>query len=307
MRVVFMGTPDFAVPSLRALAEHHDVLAVYTRPDAASGRGKALLPSPVKRAAEELGVAVHQPRTLRDPDEVARLTGLAPDIIVVAAFGMILPREVLDVPRFGCINVHASLLPRWRGAAPIQRAILAGDKATGVSIMRMEEGLDTGDYCATVEVPIGDKTTDELTAELAVAGAEALVGALGPIAVGSAVWVTQDETAVTYAEKIDKCDVALSAADTVEQARRKVRAASAQAPARLVVDGRGAAVLALAASAEELAPGSVACSKCLLVLGFADGAASAETVKPDGKSPMPGCDWARGARFESGCEWGAIQ
>jgi len=307
VRVVFMGTPAFAVPALRALAESHEVVAVYTRADAASGRGKALLPSPVKVASEELGIEVRQPRSLRDEAEVARLAADAPDVIVVAAFGMILPREVLDIPKLGCVNVHASLLPRWRGAAPVQRAILAGDELTGVSIMRMEEGLDTGDYCSVVEVPVDDKTTDELTAELAQAGVAALLPALATIEDGTVVWTAQDESLVTYADKIDKAAVALSPADTVEVARRKVRAASAQAPARLLVDGRGAAVTALEFAEEAVAAGSIACSKRALVLGFADGAVQATTVKPEGKGEMSGCDWVRGARFESGAEWTAIR
>ncbi|HET6352513.1 MAG TPA: methionyl-tRNA formyltransferase [Coriobacteriia bacterium] len=307
MRVVFMGTPAFAVPALRALASSHEVVAVYTRADAASGRGKTLLPSPVKVAAEELGIQVRQPRTLRDEAEVAWLAAAAPDVVVVAAFGMILPREVLEIPRLGCVNVHASLLPRWRGAAPIQRAILAGDERTGVSIMRMEEGLDTGDYCSVVEVPVDDKTTDELSVELAQAGAAALLPALSTIEDGTVVWTPQDESLVTYADKIEKADVALSPADTVEVARRKVRAASAQAPARLLVNGRGAAVTSLEPAEDAPSAGSIACSKRALVLGFADGAALAAKVKPEGKGEMPGCDWARGARFESGAEWTGIR
>ena len=144
MRVVFMGTPAFAATILDDLAEQHDVAAVYTRPDAVRGRGKRLEPSPVKAAAERRGLRVLTPRTLRDEAAQRELASFAPDVICVAAYGAILPKEVLDIPRFGCLNVHASLLPRWRGAAPIERAILAGDEEAGVCIMRMEVGLDTG-------------------------------------------------------------------------------------------------------------------------------------------------------------------
>ncbi len=165
MRVVFMGTPAFAATILDDLAEQHDVAAVYTRPDAVRGRGKRLEPSPVKAAAERRGLRVLTPRTLRDEAAQRELASFAPDVICVAAYGAILPKEVLDIPRFGCLNVHASLLPRWRGAAPIERAILAGDEEAGVCIMRMEEGLDTGAYCVCRTARIDGKTAPELTDE----------------------------------------------------------------------------------------------------------------------------------------------
>ncbi len=165
-----MGTPDFALPSLRTLFDDHDVVAVYTRPDAVSGRGTITRPSPVKRAATELGLTVEQPASLRDPATQRALAAYAPDVCVVAAYGLILPPDVLAIPHQGCVNVHASLLPRWRGAAPVQRAILAGDAVTGVSIMRMEEGLDSGPYCVVETVEVGEKNADEVTRELATRG-----------------------------------------------------------------------------------------------------------------------------------------
>ena len=207
LRVVFMGTPSFAVPSLLALAKAHDVVAVYTRPDAVSGRGGRLSPSPVKQASAELGIEVFQPATLKDAAVVEELTRLQPDVIVVAAFGMILPQAILDIPALGCLNVHASVLPRWRGAAPIQRAILAGDPVAGVSIMRMEEGLDTGPYCQVATLKIEALTAGEVTERLADLGACVLLDALEDVGSGTCAWERQDDAQATYAPKIEKGDV----------------------------------------------------------------------------------------------------
>ena len=303
MRVVFMGTPSFAVPSLRALAERHEVVGVYTRVDAASGRGRTLRPSPVKEAALELGLPVFQPKTLRESETQAQMKALAPDIVVVAAYGLILPPEVLGIPRFGCVNVHASLLPRWRGAAPIQRAILAGDEITGVSIMRMEEGLDTGPYCEVASTSVAEKDVEELTDELAVMGAKALLTALDTMMDGTCSWTEQDEHLVTYASKIGKDDVTLTPDLTVDEALRRTRASSPQAPARVLLSGRGATVVDAVSSDESLDAGSVACTKQALLIGFKDGALLAERVKPDGKNEMAGCDWARGARLGDAARW----
>src|SRR5687768_17685721 len=167
MRLAFMGTPEFAVPTLDALVEAgHEIAAVYTQPPRPAGRGKALSPSPVQRRAEDSGIKVRAPASLRDPAEQEAFAALGLDAAVVAAYGLILPEPILNAPRLGCLNVHASLLPRWRGAAPIQRAILAGDKRTGVTIMQMERGLDTGPMLAAVATDIDGKTAGELTAEL---------------------------------------------------------------------------------------------------------------------------------------------
>ena len=186
MRVVFMGTPEFAATILEDLSQQHEVAAVYTRPDAVRGRGRKLEPSPVKRTAERLGLPVLEPRTLRDEAVQAELASFEPDVICVAAYGAILPKAVLDLPPFGCLNVHASLLPRWRGAAPVERAILAGDAVAGVCIMRMEEGLDTGAYCVCRTARIDGKTAPELTDELANLGSHALLTALVHVQSGAA-------------------------------------------------------------------------------------------------------------------------
>ncbi len=232
MRLVFMGTPEFAATVLDGCLDSHDVLAAYARPDAASGRGNRLHPPAVKVLAESRGVPVRQPKTLRDFDEQAALRALAPEAIIVAAYGLILPREVLEIPPYGCINVHASLLPRWRGAAPVQRAILAGDQVTGVSIMRMEEGLDTGPFAAVARVAVDDLDAEALTHALAEAGTNALLDVLRQVEEGTAVWTPQDDSLATYAEKVGKPEVALQPEDPASVALRKVRASGPRAPAR---------------------------------------------------------------------------
>jgi methionyl-tRNA formyltransferase len=221
MRIVFMGSPEFAVPSLDALAEAgYDVICVYTQPPRPAGRGKSEQKTAVHQRAEELGIEVRCPRTLKDPQEQAKFAALDADLGVVAAYGLILPKPILQAPKAGCINVHASLLPRWRGAAPIQRSILAGDKATGVTIMQMEEGLDTGPMLLKRETPVDRKTAGELTDELAKLGAEALVDWLGHPAPP----VPQPEDGVTYASKIDKAEARVDWSKSAGEVERQVRA-----------------------------------------------------------------------------------
>ncbi|MBW6468462.1 MAG: methionyl-tRNA formyltransferase [Coriobacteriia bacterium] len=304
MRVVFMGTPSFALPSLDALIDAHDVVAVYTQPDRPSGRGRAPVPSPVKHLAAEHDIPVHQPVTLREPDEWERLAGLAPDVVCVAAYGLILPPEVLAVPRFGCINVHASLLPRYRGAAPVHRAILAGDERTGVSIMRMEEGLDTGPYARQDEADLDDLTVDEATDLLGELGAGALLSVLEQVEAGAVVWVEQDDSAATYADKISRDDVALHPGLTVSEALRRIRASSRSASSRVCVDGRNITLLRGSSVDSAPPPGTAAVTREALVLGFADGGVSVDEIRPEGKSCMDGACFARGARLAAEVIWG---
>ena len=305
MRVVFMGTPDFAVPSLRRLAENHDVVAVYSRPDAVSGRGGATRPSPVSVLAHELDIPTLKPTTLRDPEVISALRDLGADVIVVAAFGMILPPEVLTAARLGAVNVHASLLPRWRGAAPIQRAILAGDPVAGVSIMRMEEGLDTGPYCLQVATDVDDLSAEELTSTLARLGADALMEALPLIESGAAVWTVQDESAVTYAEKILKADVVADPSLPAEEIVRRVRASSPAAPSRTTIAERGVTLMRAALGQEQVPAGTVTVTREALILGAADGAVEVTRVKPDGKAEMDATAWARGVRDINESTWKA--
>ncbi|MFA7603080.1 MAG: methionyl-tRNA formyltransferase [Novosphingobium sp.] len=224
MRVIFMGTPDFAVPALVALvAAGHEVVAAYTQPPRPGGRrGKELTPSPVQREAEARGIPVRHPLSLKGAQEQADFAALGADVAVVAAYGLILPQAILDAPRHGCINIHASLLPRWRGAAPIQRAILAGDAETGVTIMQMEAGLDTGPMLATESTPVDAKTTGELTAELSDIGGRLIVQVLADLDAYPP--VPQPEDGVTYAKKIDKAEARLDFTAPAEQVERQVRA-----------------------------------------------------------------------------------
>jgi methionyl-tRNA formyltransferase len=223
MRIAFMGTPEFAVPTLDALvAAGHDVVAVYCQPPRRAGRGKTLTPSPVQARAEAIGIVVRTPLTLRDPQAQAEFAALDLDAAVVAAYGLILPQPILDAPRLGCLNVHGSLLPRWRGAAPVQRAILAGDAETGVMVMQMERGLDTGPMLATFRTPIDRKTAGELTIELARAGASLMVEVLGDP--GAYPPVAQPEEGTTYASKIDKAESRIDFGQPAIQVERHVRA-----------------------------------------------------------------------------------
>jgi methionyl-tRNA formyltransferase len=223
MRIVFMGTPDFAVSTLRALQEaEHEIAAVYTQPPRPAGRGKQLQPSPVHREALRLGLEVRHPTSLRDLEAQAEFLALETDAAVVVAYGLILPRAILEGPALGCFNVHASLLPRWRGAAPIQRAILAGDHVTGVTIMRLEQGLDTGPMLAKARVPVEEKTSGELHAELAKVGARLLVETLAQLPELKA--EPQDEREAVYAAKIDKAEARIDFAKPAELIEREVRA-----------------------------------------------------------------------------------
>lgn len=308
MRIVFMGTPSFAVPSLRKLAGEHDVVLVCTRPDAVRSRGKKLEPSPVKEAALELGLPVLEANRMT-PEVQDRLRAADADVFCVAAYGCILPDPVLTMAPLGCVNVHASLLPRWRGAAPIQRSILAGDDATGVSIMRIGHGVDTGAYCAQASCSVAGKTADELTAELGELGGELLCSVLPALAEGAAVWTEQDEGLVTHAAKISKAELRLDPAQGALDNVRRVLASSDAAPARCAVAGKPARVTAAFVadpSAPRVAEGSYAVAGGRVYLGCADGALELVSIKPDGKREMDAKSWAAGQRDAAGT-WGRIE
>lgn len=316
MRVVFMGTPKLAADILVEIAQQHEVVCVYTRPDAVRGRGAKLEPSSVKAAAERLGVPVRTATSLRDAEEQAHLAELAPDAICVAAYGCILPREVLEIPRYGCLNVHASLLPRWRGAAPIERAILAGDEQTGVCIMRMEEGLDTGPYCVRRATEVEGKSAAELTDELANLGARALLTGLSVVEQGGAEWTFQDDAAATYAEKLAKDELYPDPAEPAAAMVRKVLASSEAHPARAVIAGRSATVERVALPDDEraaalcdgLEQGAVRFAAKRLFLGTVDGAVEVLSLKPDGKKSMDARAFAAGVQGikAGGCTWGRV-
>jgi methionyl-tRNA formyltransferase len=261
LRIVFAGTPDFAVPSLRAAAERNEVVAVYTQPDRPAGRGRDLRPSPVKLEAVRRGLPVLQPESLKSALSRDALRALRPDLLVVVAYGLILPQSILDIPAVGCWNVHASLLPRWRGAAPIQRAIEAGDSETGVCLMQMEKGLDTGPVLLSQRIPIGEaETGGQLHDRLAALGAQTLSDGLGLLRAGlKPVAHAQGDVGITYAHKLDKAEARLDWSQPAATLARKVRAFNPWPMAEAMLGGErvrvhGAVALPLEHAA---APGTV--------------------------------------------------
>jgi methionyl-tRNA formyltransferase len=303
MRIIFMGTPDFAVPTLDRLASAgHEIVAVYTQPPRPAGRGKAPRPSPVQARAEALGLPVRTPLSFRDAAEQAAFDALEADVAVVAAYGLILPLEVLHAPRLGCLNVHASLLPRWRGAAPIQRAILAGDEETGVTIMAMGKGLDTGPMLAKAATPVNSKTAGELTDELARMGAALMVEVLGNI--GAHPPVVQPEDGVTYAAKIDKAESRIDFAAGAVAVERQVRAFNPAPGAWFEFEGERIKILAAkilpgleTRPGAPLVPGSVMGP---LLIWCGDGALGPLLVQRAGKSAMTMPELLRGFPIPAG-------
>ena len=323
MRIVFMGTPIFAANILLELANHHEVVAVYTKKDAIRGRGNSLVETPVSVVAQRCGIDVFTPESLKDSEVIEQIQSFNPDFICVAAYGMILPKEILDIPIFDCLNVHASLLPRWRGAAPIERALLEGDSETGVCIMRMEEDLDTGCYCISRSMEIGSLTASELEVELSDLGARALLSAIIHIEHGSVAWFCQDESLCTYAKKIAKHELFLKRSDSFVQLVRKVNAQSSAHPCKCIIANKPSRILkarivdstsVIASELEKLnlgpidqteeAASSDGDAKALpfavyfyskrLFLAATDGFVEIITIQPDGKSEMSALQFASG-------------
>jgi methionyl-tRNA formyltransferase len=285
-----MGTPAFAVPTLRALHEAgHDIAAAYTQPPRPAGRGKQDRKSPVHLAAEKLGIAVCHPKSLRDLDTQADFLAHEAELGVVVAYGLILPKAILDAPTQGCLNVHASLLPHWRGAAPIQRAILAGDSVTGVTIMRMEEGLDTGPMLATARVPIEDKTAGELTVELAEIGARLLVETVAEL---DHLEAKPQPTGATYAEKIAKLEARLDWDKPADRLEREVRAFAPFPGSWFELDGERIKVLRARVIGVNGATGAVLDDELTIACGNA--ALRPVIVQPAGKQPMEAEAFLRG-------------
>ncbi|HMI19319.1 MAG TPA: methionyl-tRNA formyltransferase [Sphingomonas sp.] len=297
MRIIFMGTPDFAVPTLEALHEAgHDIVAVYTQPPRPAGRGKADRPSPVQLRAEALGIEVRSPKSLRNAEAQAAFAALEPDAAIVAAYGLILPQEILDIPVWDCLNVHGSLLPRWRGAAPVQRAILAGDEETGITIMAMEAGLDTGDMLSVERTPIGDKDAGQLTAELAKMGARMMVDVLADP--GAFLAEEQPEDGVTYAAKIDKAEARLDFAQPAIQVERQVRAFAPVPGAWFEHAGERVRVLAADVMDFQGPAGTVLDDQ--LTLACAAGAIRPRTVQRAGRGVMTTAELLRGFAIPAG-------
>ncbi|MCB9681946.1 MAG: methionyl-tRNA formyltransferase [Alphaproteobacteria bacterium] len=297
-----MGTPEFAVPTLRALVDAgHEVVLVVAQPDKPAGRGQQLTAPPVAQVAVELGLPLAQPRAVRSGSFPARVVGLQADVAVVIAYGRLLTPEVLHAPRFGCVNVHASLLPRWRGAAPIQAAILAGDAVTGVCTQRMEEGLDTGPVFREVTTPVGaHETAGALHDRLSLLSAQVAVDTLAVL--GSVEPVPQDDTRATHAPKIAKDDGVIRWTDDAVQADRRVRAMTPWPGGQVAFDGgvlKLKEVRVASAEAAGAAPGTIL-STSPLVVACGQGALELVTVQAPGRKPVSGTDFANGARLSPG-------
>ena len=301
MKIVFAGTPDFAVPSLLAAASRGEVAAVYTQPDRPAGRGRGMTASPVKREATRLGIPVLQPESLKGELMGDVMRQIAPDLIVVVAYGLILPRSILAIPRHGCWNVHASLLPRWRGAAPIQRAIEAGDTETGVCLMQMEAGLDTGPVMLSQQTPIGaEETGGQLHDRLAEMGAQVLADGLGLLRAGMRPQArAQPAEGVTYAHKLEKSEAQLDWSQPAEALARKVRAFEPWPVAEAVVAGErlrihGAVPLDLAQTS---APGTLlAATRQGLDIACGQGALRLRVIQRDGGKAITAADYLNARR-----------
>jgi methionyl-tRNA formyltransferase len=296
MRIIFLGSPDFAVPTLDALvAAGHEVVAAYTQPPRPAGRGKAERPTAVEVRARALGIEVRCPRSLKGAEEQAAFAALGADVAVVAAYGLILPQAVLDAPAHGCLNVHASLLPRWRGAAPVQRAIMAGDHVTGVTIMAMEAGLDTGPMVARREVPIGDKNAAQVTAELAEVGAALMVETLvsGTFAVEP-----QPDEGVTYAAKISKAEARIDWARPAGEIVHQVQALAPFPGAWFEIAGERIKLLAADAVDASAAAGAVIDNRLTIACG--EGAIRPSLLQRAGHKPLPLDEFLRGFAVPAG-------
>ncbi|HPE24060.1 methionyl-tRNA formyltransferase [Albidovulum sp.] len=290
MRVVFMGTPEFSVPVLEALHAAHEVVCVYCQPPRPAGRGKKDRPSPVQARAEALGLPVRHPVSLRSGDAQAEFASLGADVAVVVAYGLILPQAVLDAPRRGCLNIHASLLPRWRGAAPIHRAIMAGDTETGVAIMRMEAGLDTGPVLLEARTRIGaEETTADLHDRLSAMGARLIVEALSRL--DSLVPVPQDGEGVTYAAKIDKAEARINWSAPAGEVDRLIRGLSPFPGAWTEIAGERVKLLRSRIAEGSGRPGAVLGG---FTIACGTGAVEITEAQREGKRPMRGEDLLRG-------------
>ncbi|KFC75572.1 Methionyl-tRNA formyltransferase [Bosea sp. LC85] len=304
LRVIFMGTPDFAVPTLtEIIGQGHEVVSCYTRAPAQAGRGLDLKPSPVHRAAERFGIPVFTPKTLKTDEAAEVIASHQADVAVVVAYGMILPQAILDLPELGCLNLHASLLPRWRGAAPIQRAIMAGDAESGICVMKMEAGLDTGPVGMVEKLAIGpDMTAGELHDRLASLGADLMVRALAALGRGGLQFTPQPVEGVTYAAKIGNAEARLDWARPAQQVHDLVRGLSPFPGAFAEVDlGKGPERLKILRTA---LAGGVAEPGTLLdgegTIACAEGAVRLLQVQRAGRAPMRGSEFLRGARLDPG-------
>ncbi|URN93278.1 MAG: methionyl-tRNA formyltransferase [Candidatus Pristimantibacillus lignocellulolyticus] len=307
MRIVFMGTPTFAVPSLRALIEEgYNVVAVVSQPDRPKGRKKVLTPPPVKEVALELGLPVLQPERMRSEEAVAEVASYSPDLIITAAYGQILPKAVLDLPKFGCINVHGSLLPRYRGGAPIQRSIINGEAETGVTIMYMAVGLDTGDMLSRVALPITDEdNSGTMFDKLSIAGAQLLKETLPPLLAGELPAVAQNEAEATYASNLTREDERIDWSKSARSIFNQVRGLSPMAGAFTYLNNEPFKIWACKplSSQSDAAVGTIiAASPEGITVQTGAGQLLLTHVQPAGKRMMDVADWLQGARAIIGVE-----
>ena len=304
MRLIFMGTPDFAIPTLRALASAHDVVCVVSQPDKPKGRGMQLHPTPVKAAAMELGIEVRQPATLKDGAFLPDLTELRPDAIVVVAYGKILPEYLLNFPKYGCINVHGSLLPAYRGAAPMQRAIMDGNKVTGITTMQMAKGLDTGDMLEVAEVEITENDNFEtIHDKLSAVGADLILSTLTGLEAGTITPVKQDDSLATYAAKIEKSDCLLDFTRSAQELHDQIRGLSPIPLAFTKLNGKLLKIVASKVSAETTAkaPGTVlSTDKGVIAVATGGGILHITEVLPEGKGRMSAAAFVNGKKIAVG-------
>lgn len=305
LRIIFAGTPDFSVPCLRALRDAgHEVVAVYTQPDRPAGRGRKLSPGPVKEAAAALGLPIHQPPTLHDPEAIATLRDLGPDLMVVVAYGLLLPQAVLDIPRLGCVNVHASVLPRWRGAAPIQRAILAGDGESGVTIMRMEAGLDTGPMYLVKRLTLDPRETGgSLHDKLSLLGATALVEALPVIAAGNLAPEIQDDRQANYAHKLAKAEAEVDWSQSAVDIDRLIRAFDPWPVAQTQLDEASLRLWGCDLPDLDPPPGAepgqvIKATKAGIEVATGAGVLRLTRLQPPGKRPMSAAEFLNARRLD---------
>ncbi len=307
MRVIFMGTPEFAVAALNKIHEAgHEVAAVYTQPDKAKGRSGKLQPPPVKVRAMELGLPVFQPERLREEENVTAIRALEPEIIIVAAYGQILPESILAIPPLGCINIHASLLPKYRGAAPIERSILDGEEKTGVTTMYMAKGLDTGDMIEQAETEILPEDTGEtLTERLAGMGGELILSTMEKLKKGTAVRTPQKEEESSYAKMLDKAMGEMDFSRTAAELERSIRALIPWPCASTVIDGKRVKIYRAEVTEQSGTPGEILeVTKKYFTIACGSGALRIRNLQPEGKKPMDTAAYLNGKKLEAGMQAG---
>lgn len=300
MKIIFMGTPDFAVPALKRLAKAHEVAAVFTQPDRPKGRKMVLTPPDVKVCANELGIPVFQPDTFKDGAALEIIKKYNPDVIVVAAYGKILPQSVLNAPKYGCVNIHGSLLPKYRGASPIQQAVLNGDRTTGITAMMMDSGLDTGDILMTAQTEIGEnETSGELFDRLAVMGGDLIIDALNALENNTVTPKKQDDTKACHTSKIDKSCCPIDFSKTAAEVHNQIRGLNPWPAATMRLDGKSIKIYLSRICEKRGKPGTIISVKPFIV-ACADKSVEILELQPEGKKRMDASAFVLGRRLSEG-------